>query len=140
MSTGEPQHQARKRIIVACDGTWKDSDTEYQVPSNVTRICRCIKAEGHDPKTGAVIPQIVYYQSGIGTETTLYNKLVGGSTGQGTWLLFALMPQSLINPTGLAEHIREACRFYAIYDLYHFSDVLCVKTPSSAIITIIMMR
>ncbi len=75
---------AFKRIVVACDGTWKDSDGEYQVPSNVTRICRCIKSEAKDAKTGAIIPQIIYYQSGVGTETTLYNKIVGGSTGQGT--------------------------------------------------------
>jgi Uncharacterized alpha/beta hydrolase domain (DUF2235) len=75
--------EARKRIVVACDGTWKDSDGEYQVPSNVTRICRCIKQEAKDSTTGAVIPQIIYYQSGVGTESTIYNKVVGGSTGQG---------------------------------------------------------
>lgn len=76
--------EARKRIVVACDGTWKDSDGEYQIPSNVTRICRCIKREAQDPDTGAIIPQIIYYQSGVGTESTMYNKIVGGSTGQGT--------------------------------------------------------
>lgn len=75
---------AHKRIVVACDGTWKDSDGEYQEPSNVTRICRCIKQEAKDATSGAVIPQIIYYQSGVGTETTIYNKIVGGSTGQGT--------------------------------------------------------
>lgn len=80
---GHTEVEARKRIVVACDGTWKDSDGEYQVPSNVTRICRCIKQEAKDASTGAIIPQIIYYQSGIGTETTIYNKIVGGSTGQG---------------------------------------------------------
>ena len=74
---------ARKRIVVACDGTWKDSDGEYQEPSNVTRICRSIKQEARDAITGAVIPQIIYYQSGVGTETTIYNKIVGVSSGQG---------------------------------------------------------
>jgi uncharacterized protein (DUF2235 family) len=81
--TSNAEIPAHKRIVVACDGTWKDSDGEYQVPSNVTRICRCIKQEARDPKTGAVIPQIIYYQSGVGTESTIYNKIVGGSTGQG---------------------------------------------------------
>ncbi|ERF68818.1 hypothetical protein EPUS_06262 [Endocarpon pusillum Z07020] len=85
---------ARKRIVVACDGTWKDSDGEYEIPSNVTRICRCIKQEARDAETGEVIPQIIYYQSGVGTESTIYNKIVGGSTG-----------------LGLAEHIREAYSF-----------------------------
>lgn len=74
---------ARKRIVIACDGTWKDSDGEYEIPSNVTRICRCIKQEARDVKTGDIIPQIIYYQSGVGTESTLYNKIVGGSTGLG---------------------------------------------------------
>lgn len=76
-------HAARKRIVVACDGTWKSSDGEYQIPTNVTRICRCIKQEARDEMTGMVIPQVIYYQSGVGTETTLYNKIVGGSTGDG---------------------------------------------------------
>lgn len=80
-NTGAP---VRKRIVVACDGTWKDSDGEYQVPSNVTRICRSIKSEAKDASTKTMIPQIIYYQSGVGTESTLYNKIVGGSTGQGT--------------------------------------------------------
>lgn len=81
------EHEARKRIVVACDGTWKDSDGEYQVPSNVTRICRSIKQEAKDARTGTIIPQIIYYQSGVGTETTIYNKVVGGSTGQGArWI------------------------------------------------------
>lgn len=74
---------ARKRIVVACDGTWKSSDGEYQIPTNVTRICRCIKQEARDQATNAIIPQVIYYQSGVGTETTLYNKIVGGSTGEG---------------------------------------------------------
>jgi uncharacterized protein (DUF2235 family) len=78
-----PLVSAYKRIVVACDGTWKDSDGEYQIPSNVTRICRCIKREAHDPSTGAIIPQVIYYQSGVGTDSTIYNKIVGGSTGQG---------------------------------------------------------
>ena len=75
---------AYKRIVVACDGTWMDSDGEYQVPSNVTRICRCIRQEGQDAITGAIIPQIIYYQAGVGTESTIYDKVVGGSTGLGT--------------------------------------------------------
>lgn len=72
-----------KRIVVACDGTWKKSDGEYQVPSNVTRICRSIKQEHRDEKNKTITPQIIYYQSGVGTESTIYNKVVGGSTGQG---------------------------------------------------------
>lgn len=32
----------KKRIIIACDGTWMDSDGVEQVPSNVTRIVRAV--------------------------------------------------------------------------------------------------
>jgi uncharacterized protein (DUF2235 family) len=85
----------RKRIIVCCDGTWMDSDGEPHVPSNVTRICRCIKHEAKHQLTGKMIPQIIYYQSGIGTTgDSIYSKYIGGATGK-----------------GISEHIREAYSF-----------------------------
>lgn len=92
-----------KRIVVACDGTWDDSDygmkrnlpweKETAVPpSNVTRICRSIKKfdEVHKKQ------QIVYYQAGIGSEHTLKDKFWGGLTG-----------------FGISEHVREAYAFLA---------------------------
>src|SRR5271156_6684169 len=60
-----------------------------QIPSNVTRIARCIKSEGFDKTTNKPIPQIVHYNPGVGTENNFYSKFVGGATG-----------------AGLAEHIR----------------------------------
>jgi uncharacterized protein (DUF2235 family) len=85
----------RKRIIVCCDGTWMDSDGELQVPSNVTRISRAIRHEGTNKLTGKAIPQIVYYQSGIGsTADSLYGKYISGATGK-----------------GISEHIRESYGF-----------------------------
>jgi hypothetical protein len=88
------QVAGRKRIIVCCDGTWMDSDGEYQVPSNVTRIARAITPLGKDD-AGNDIPQIIFYQNGVGTgSNSLYVKYVGGATGG-----------------GLAEHIREAYSF-----------------------------
>ncbi|KAF2766340.1 hypothetical protein EJ03DRAFT_278241 [Teratosphaeria nubilosa] len=87
------QHSYRlpKKLIVCCDGTWMDSDNNVQNPSNVTRIARAVKSEDDHHH-----PQIVYYQSGIGTGIGLYNHLVGGGTG-----------------LGLAENIREAYAFLA---------------------------
>lgn len=93
----------RKRLIVCCDGTWMDSDGDVQIPSNVTRISRCIEQEGVDEKTGRSIPQIVYYQAGVGTEDNFYSKYIGGATGK-----------------GLSEHIREAYSF--ICNNYHNGD------------------
>ncbi|ETN46020.1 uncharacterized protein HMPREF1541_00203 [Cyphellophora europaea CBS 101466] len=73
----------RKRIIVCCDGTWMDSDGQYQIPSNVTRIARAIKPVGVD-QNGDSIPQIIFYQNGVGTGSrSLWVKYVGGATGEG---------------------------------------------------------
>ncbi|KAI1620276.1 hypothetical protein EDD37DRAFT_641053 [Exophiala viscosa] len=83
--------QSKKRIVVCCDGTWMDSDGNYQTPSNVTRIARAISPTGKD-KSGTDIHQLVFYENGIGTgDNSWYNTFVGGATGE-----------------GLAEHIREA--------------------------------
>jgi hypothetical protein len=75
-----------------------------QQPSNVTRICRCIKGSSEkavgqeEDEVFARIKQITYYQSGIGTSNT-EDKVSGGLTGEGE--------------AGLAEHIREAYQFLA---------------------------
>lgn len=84
-------------------GTWFNSDRGYvkdsffdnprlQVPSNVTRICRAIKPE--TVREDAEVPQIVYYQAGIGTGMSLWEKYVGGASG-----------------LGLSENCREAYSF-----------------------------
>ena len=62
-----------------------------QVPSNVTRFCRALKS-----KTANGIPQIVYYQAGIGSENNWYDHLIGGGTGM-----------------GISENIRAAYAFIA---------------------------
>jgi uncharacterized protein (DUF2235 family) len=90
----------RKRIVVCCDGTWLDSDGDYQTPSNVTRIARAIPSTGIDKSVHPHQPitQVVFYQNGIGTGSpSLYDKVIGGATGE-----------------GLAEHIREAYSFICL--------------------------
>lgn len=95
----------RKRLIVACDGTWLDSDNGFKrdsylpfstsgnlaVPSNVTRIVRAL-----NPITSDDIPQITYYQAGIGSANNWFNHYWGGTTG-----------------AGISEHVREAYAFIA---------------------------
>ncbi|KAK5076338.1 hypothetical protein LTR64_006183 [Lithohypha guttulata] len=101
----------RKRIIVACDGTWMDSDSVDQVPSNITRIIRAIPPVGvdnNDPAHPTAIPQITFYQNGVGTgQSGWYYKQIGkylqGATGE-----------------GLADNIREAYSF--ICSNYHRDD------------------
>lgn len=92
-----------KRLIVACDGTWVNSDNGFErkswlpwstggvltTPSNVTRICRALL-----PKTDDGIEQIVYYQGGLGSQDSFWSYLFGGYLG-----------------AGLSENIREAYAF-----------------------------
>lgn len=96
MALSEP----RKRIVVLCDGTWLDSDGDYQTPSNVTRVARAIPPIGVDKSTTPHRPiqQVIFYQNGVGTgSNSLYDKYIGGATGE-----------------GLAEHIREAYSFICL--------------------------
>jgi uncharacterized protein (DUF2235 family) len=61
----------------------------------VTRICRAILPESRREGEKGV-QQIVYYQAGVGTGTSIWDQVVGGGTG-----------------AGLSEHIREAYSFLA---------------------------
>jgi uncharacterized protein (DUF2235 family) len=74
-----------KRLVVCCDGTWFASDKGTQnLPSNVARIGRLIATEGtsqtNEPGKTVRVPQIVYYQSGVGTGnlTWLDKRIQGG--------------------------------------------------------------
>ncbi|XRM42701.1 hypothetical protein ABZX51_005912 [Aspergillus tubingensis] len=73
-----------KRLIVCCDGTWKDSTADSQEPpSNVTRLTRTLSRVAVVDEDGEnkEIPQIVYYQKGVGTG--LADKYFGGVAGIG---------------------------------------------------------
>lgn len=62
-----------KRLIVCCDGTWQQLASPY--PSNVVKLAQSVKPIASDG-----VPQIVFYDEGIGTDN---NKLLGGATGLG---------------------------------------------------------
>ena len=92
-----------KRLIVACDGTWANSDNGFKrdsylpwktggklaIPTNVTRLCRALLPRGADG-----VSQVVFYQTGLGSEDNWYSQYVGGYLG-----------------VGASEHIREAYAF-----------------------------
>lgn len=63
-----------------------------QTPSNVTRICRAIRSKAD----GGNVSQIVYYQAGVGTGASLWDRVAGGGAG-----------------FGLSENCREAYAFLA---------------------------
>ncbi|KAJ9649677.1 hypothetical protein H2199_000456 [Coniosporium tulheliwenetii] len=72
-----------KRLIVANDGTWLNSDDgrltgELAIPSNVTRLSRAIK-----PVSSDGIPQVVYYHYGVASRGNVVSRVVMGSTGEG---------------------------------------------------------
>ena len=61
----------KKRLIVCCDGTASavDKGTKEFV-SNVGRLSRSIARVGVTPE-GVKVPQIVYYQAGVGSGQSL---------------------------------------------------------------------
>src|SRR6186997_1837068 len=82
---------AMKRLVVCCDGTWNDSDngTGY---TNVSRLAWAIQPV--DKRDGKEIAQIVFYQSGVGTEGSFASKVTGAALG-----------------VGLAHNVRDAYTF-----------------------------
>ncbi|QRW06366.1 choline transport protein [Ceratobasidium sp. AG-Ba] len=85
-----------KRIIVCCDGTWQDGIIRSQtwMYSNVLKLARCLNHD--DERYDPPIPQIVFYQAGIGSEQNIYSRYVDGATG-----------------ASLAEKVQEAYAFIA---------------------------
>lgn len=68
----------KKRIVICCDGTGKNAEAPLMKLTNVSRIARCIKNTHSDGS-----PQIVHYQSGVGTGLWRANNLYEGATGKG---------------------------------------------------------
>ena len=68
---------AMKRLVVCCDGTWNDSDQGVYY-TNVSRLAWAIK-----PVDAKGVPQIVFYQSGVGTAGTKSSQILSGAVGIG---------------------------------------------------------
>ncbi|RDB28797.1 hypothetical protein Hypma_015566 [Hypsizygus marmoreus] len=70
-----------KRIVVCCDGTWQDgvANQERSSYTNILRLARTINHE--DGRLKPAIPQVVFYQSGIGSDKNFYSRYVEGTTG-----------------------------------------------------------
>jgi uncharacterized protein (DUF2235 family) len=67
-----------KRIVVCCDGTWNRPDQMHNgelCASNVTKIARCIPADGEG------VRQVMFYDKGVGTGR--FDRLLGGAFGLG---------------------------------------------------------
>ncbi|KDQ63600.1 hypothetical protein JAAARDRAFT_29622 [Jaapia argillacea MUCL 33604] len=81
--SGRLPHRPAKRLIVCCDGTWQDGMTMNKTwkYTNILRLARTINHE--DDRFNPPIPQIVFYQSGIGSEQNFWSEYVDGATGAG---------------------------------------------------------
>jgi uncharacterized protein (DUF2235 family) len=80
-----------KRLILCCDGTWNSADQASNgvpCPTNVVKLGFRVAKHSRDG-----IPQVVYYDQGVGTGNSL-DRLSGGALGR-----------------GLEENIYEAFRF-----------------------------
>ena len=66
-----------KRLILCCDGTWNKPDkSKHNVPTNVVRLAYRVA------KRDEAIPQIVYYDLGVGTGNII-DRITGGVLGEG---------------------------------------------------------
>jgi uncharacterized protein (DUF2235 family) len=69
----------RKRLVVCCDGTWNKADQAsngHPCPTNVVKLAyRVAKRDGD-------IPQVVFYDQGVGTGNVL-DRWSGGALGEG---------------------------------------------------------
>jgi len=81
-----------KRIAVFCDGTWNTPDKSEKGKSCQTNVVKMANALSSVSKDGTT--QMLYYDTGIGSEGTLIKRVFDGATG-----------------FGISENILQAYRF-----------------------------
>lgn len=69
----------KKRLVVCCDGTWNDLRMRYI--TNVGRLLQCLLPvdEGGDTP----IPQVAYYDDGVGADAEGFRRVIEGGIGKG---------------------------------------------------------
>ncbi|OQP62561.1 hypothetical protein A3860_28125 [Niastella vici] len=73
-----------KRLITCSDGTWNkpgNIDRGVRVETNVEKMYQCICA--YDTANNQIIPQLKFYDKGIGTGYSWKSNLMGGIRGAG---------------------------------------------------------
>ena len=95
-----------KRLVVCCDGTWNEPDQKVDDnPADETEPTNVLKTvRGIAPVDSDGIPQVAYYDSGVGTQG-FFDKCIGGGLG-----------------VGVSGNIQQAYRFIA--NNYHEGDEL----------------
>ena len=98
----EADDQGKKRLIVCCDGTWKNAAGTIVPPTNVARFARSIDRHGHTRSGEPAVPQLAYYAAGVGASSVLpvpIDYLYSGATGEG----LGSFPFRTIKPTNPPE-------------------------------------
>jgi uncharacterized protein (DUF2235 family) len=70
-----------KRIVICCDGTWNNPDEAKDgvpVPTNVVKLAGSILRQADDGTE-----QLMYYNTGVGTEGSWLRRVIDGATGHG---------------------------------------------------------
>ncbi len=70
-----------KRIAIFCDGTWETPDENVDgklCQTNVVKMANALSETSDDGKT-----QLLYYETGIGSEGNLTERIYDGATGYG---------------------------------------------------------
>jgi uncharacterized protein (DUF2235 family) len=73
-----------KRLITCSDGTWNkpgNIDRGQRVETNVEKMYQCICS--YDTSNSRPVPQLKFYDKGIGTGYSVKGNLLGGITGAG---------------------------------------------------------
>ncbi len=70
-----------KRIVICSDGTWNKPDQKdrgIRTPSNVVKTARAVL-----PLDSKKVPQVVFYDEGVGSSRWTMDKMLGGASGVG---------------------------------------------------------
>lgn len=81
-----------KRIVIFCDGTWNTPDKMEDGKPCQTNVVKMANALAPNSDDG--IEQLLYYDTGIGSEGNIFKRMYDGATG-----------------TGISENILQAYRF-----------------------------
>ena len=79
--SSKPRH-----LVICTDGTWNTPgrmDRDRMVASNVVEMARAIAGESLIQSQGSQFEQLVYYDTGIGTDGSWFNRSVEGAFGIG---------------------------------------------------------
>ena len=70
-----------RQLVICCDGTWNTPDQDeggVPVPTNVVRLYNALATQDAEDRE-----QLAYYHPGVGTEGSWWEKVKGGSVGDG---------------------------------------------------------